>query len=372
MVNWEAVERLRARGWDWDRIADDSRVGYQAPRGVSDKGRALRSLYVRRARTASREEKPSEEKTNQRTQQKPKWTLARVGMLLTPLFAIWFLIAYLVPSPVGVFITAIPTLGLALAASAFLLAFGLLRSEKKWSTVFRGAVVSGIVLGLVLSAVFGIAGIIAGIPYVTPFTTPEPANFHHAANKLWTDDGTSSGKPVVFYFGSAACPYCSASSWAFVVALDRFGTLTGTAFDYSNPNDNPASIPETVMAGASLSSSHISLQVAETTYTGAITLPGFANGYQNAYYVAYDSGGSIPFFVIGGQYFTVGTIVNPVPLEGMSPAEVQSSIGAQSGPAWTAISPGADWMTAFILKVDGGQPASLLTGNVLSDYDQIS
>ena len=44
-----------ARAWDWDRIAEDSKVAYQAPRGVTDKGRALRTLYAKRARTASRE-----------------------------------------------------------------------------------------------------------------------------------------------------------------------------------------------------------------------------------------------------------------------------------------------------------------------------
>jgi hypothetical protein len=368
MVDWDRVEELRTKGWDWDRIADDDKVAYQAPRGVTDKGRALRTLYAKRARTASREAKTEEPKSSQRTDQKSKWTIARVGMLLTPLFAIWFIIAYFVPSPVGVFISAIPTLGLALAVSAFLLAFGLLRSEKKWSTVLRGAVASGIILGLVLSAVFGIGGLLAGYPTLTGVTSPEPNNFHKAANPLWTSDG----KPVYFFFGSAACPYCSASSWAMVVALERFGSLSGTSFDYSNPNDVYPNTPETVLANAQLSSSYISLQVAENTYNLQIILPGFANEYQNAYFVAYDSGGSIPFVVIGGQYFTVGTLVNPGELAGLSTAMVQNQIETQTGTAWTAISPAADWLTAFILKVDGGQPASLLVGNVLADYDQIS
>src|SRR5579859_2242188 len=207
MVDWDRVEELRTKGWDWDRVAEDSRVAYQAPRGVTDKGRALRTLYAKRARTASREPKAEGPRSTLRTDQKAKWTIARVGMLLTPLLAIWFVIAYSVPSPVGIFISAIPTLGLALAASAFLLAFGLLRSEKKWSTVFRGAVASGIILGLVLSAVFGIGGLLAGYPTLTPFHTPEPSNFNKVANPLWL----SGGKPVLFFFGSAACPYCSAS-----------------------------------------------------------------------------------------------------------------------------------------------------------------
>jgi Domain of unknown function (DUF929) len=376
MVDWDRVDELRNKGWDWDRIADDSKVGYQAPRGVTDKGRALRTLYAKRARTVSREAKEEEARPTKRTDQKAKWTIARVGMLLTPLFGIWFVIAYFVPSPVGIFINAIPDLGLALAGSAFLLAFGLLREQKKWTTVFRGAVAGGVVLGLVLSASFGIGGLLAGYPTLSAFTSPEPDGFSHVGNPMWT----SGGHPVYFFFGSAACPYCSASSWAMMVALERFGTLTGQYTATSNPGDVYPSTPEEVLASASLASNYITLQVAENTYTGSIILPGFANEYQNAYFVAYDSGGSIPFVVVGGQYFTVGTLVSPADLrvpEGGSgtpftPGQVISQIDAQSGQAWTAISPAADWITAFILKVDGGQPASLLTGNVLSDYDSIT
>jgi Domain of unknown function (DUF929) len=368
MVDWDRVEEFRNKGWDWDRIAEDPKIGYQAPRGVTDKGRALRSLYAKRARTASREPKPEEPKNSQRAGQKPPWTLARVGMLLTPLLAIWFVIAYFIPSPVGVFIPAIPDLGLALAAAAFLLAFGLLRTEKKWTTVFRGAVAAGIVLGLLLSAIFGIGGLLAGYPTLTGVTTGEPDNFHYAANALWK----SGGIPVYFFYGSAACPYCSASSWAQVVALERFGSLTSLSYAYSNPGDVYPNTPETVLASASLSSKYISLEVGETTYTGGITYAGFANEYQNAYVVAYDSGLSIPFVVIGGQYFTAQSLVDPQDLAGMSTGEVQSQISSQSGAAWSAISPAADWVTAYILKVDGGQPSKLLTGNVLSDYDSIT
>ena len=368
MVDWDRVEELRNKGWDWDRIAEDPKVGYQAPRGVTDKGRALRSLYAKRARTASREPKAEEPKTTQRGGQKPKWTIARVGMLLTPLFAIWFVIAYFIPSPVGVFLSAIPDLGIALAASAFLLAFGLLRSDKKWSTVFRGAVASGIVIGLLLSAVFGISGILLGYPTLTANCSGSQDNFKQCGNPLWTSDG----KPVYFFYGSAACPYCSASSWAMAYALEQFGGLTGIAYTYSSPTD-PAgpSTPETLLANAQLSSAYITLEVDESPYTPSIQLPGFNNEYQDAYFVAYDSGSGIPFVVIGGHFYDVGTLVEPSVLAGMTTTEVQNDIDSQGGQVWTAVSTAADWLIAFILQVDGGVPAKLLVGNVLTDYDDI-
>ncbi len=373
MVDWDRVQELRDKGWDWDRIADDPKVAYQAPRGVTDNGRALRALYAKRSRTASREPAATDEsRPGAKNVKKSSWSLARIGMILTPLFAIWFLIAFFIPSPVGVILSAIPTLALLLAVSAAVLAFGLLRSDRKWTSTLRGGLAAGIVLGLVIAGGAGIGGLLAGYPTLTGICSSQPDNFHGCGNALWTDTGSSSGKPVYFFFGSAACPYCSASSWAMLVALERFGTISGEYPDYSNPNDVYPDTPEMVLANAVLSSSYISLQVAENTYTGQIILPGFANEYQNAYFAAYDSGGSIPFVVIGGQYYTVGTLVNPADLSGMTTSEMQTDIESQSGAGWTAVSPAADWVTAFILKVDGGQPASLLTGNVLSDYDSIS
>lgn len=368
MVDWDRVEELRDKGWDWDRIAADPKIGYQAPRGVTDTGRALRTLYAKRARTAGRESKPESPKSGSRGAQKPKWSFARAGMLLTPLFGIWFPIAYFVPSPVGVFISAIPTLGIALAAAVFLLAFGLLRSAKKWTDVFRGAVAAGVVLGLVLAMVLGIAGLLAGLPFLTSIQSAEPDGFHHVANAQWS----TAGKPVFFFFGSAACPFCSASSWAMAVALERFGTLSGTYNDRSSLTDVYAGTPEIVLAGATLASNYISLEVTESTDDNSITLPGFANEIERAYFASYDSGGSIPFVVIGGWYFAVGTLVNPQALAGLDATQVQSQIDAQQGTGWNAISPAADWLTAYMLKADGGQPSSLLTGNVLTDYDQIS
>ncbi|HZY69921.1 MAG TPA: hypothetical protein VFF67_03685, partial [Thermoplasmata archaeon] len=54
MVDWEAVERLRSKGWDWDRIAGDAKVGFQADEGAGDPGRALRVLYYQRRSKAKR------------------------------------------------------------------------------------------------------------------------------------------------------------------------------------------------------------------------------------------------------------------------------------------------------------------------------
>ena len=38
---------------------------------------------------------------------------------------------------------------------------------------------------------------------------------------------TSGGKPEMLYIGAEYCPYCAAERWAMIVALSRFGTLSG-------------------------------------------------------------------------------------------------------------------------------------------------
>ena len=184
MVDWDQVDRLREKGWDWKRIAQDPKVGFHADPGVSDEGRALRALYYRRR---SREERKPSPKGSKRAAeeeaQKTTWTLARIGYLTTPLLAIWFVVAYFVPSPVGLILPAIPWLALGLAVVAFILAFGLWRAKgARWSKLYRHTVTYGIVTGLVL------VGVVAATAYLV-FGCP----FLPSASSLATQ--SASGQP---------------------------------------------------------------------------------------------------------------------------------------------------------------------------------
>ncbi|HZY70946.1 MAG TPA: DUF929 family protein, partial [Thermoplasmata archaeon] len=195
----------------------------------------------------------------------------------------------------------------------------------------------------------------AGCPSLSSNVTAEPGNWEKAANAAWT----SQGQPKVFFYGSIACPYCSASSWAIVFALQHFGVLTGTSYGYSNVNDNPSHIPETILAGSALQSSYVSWDVAESTNDNQITTPGVAGCTEQAFVSTYDNGGSIPFFVIGGTYIHTGSFVDPTQLAGMTTAQVQGQVSNQSGTAWNAISTPAWTLEAFLVKADGGVPTSV-------------
>ena len=355
MVDWELVERRRSKGWDWDRIAEDPKVDFHADEGAGDPGRALRALYYQRRSKAKR--KPGSDDGGAELDLEPekRWTVERVFAILVPLFAIWLVLAYVFPSPVGTFVSAFPWLLILLVVSLAVLGYGLLRSASRWNTGIRNSLIAGVVLGIVIAGSLGLAAVVSGCPTLTSASNGEPNSFSHVNNPMWADNGA----PVFFFYGSAACPYCSASSWAMVVALQAFGTLTGTYYDRSSPTDVYPNTPETVLSGAAYQSRWVSLEVAESTNDNAITSAATSGCVQSAYVSAYDNGGSIPFVVIGGQYYHVGAMVNPGSLQGLNATQVQGQIDAQSGTAWNAISPTAYLLEAFMVKANGGQPSNV-------------
>lgn len=369
MVDWDQVERRRSKGWDWDRIAEDPKVDFHADDSAGDPGRALRALYYQRRSKSKRKPTGPEGGSQLELEPEKRWTLVRVMAILTPLFGLWFLLALVIPSPVGTYVPAIPDLVLAFLLVAFILGYALLRTTDRWNATIRNSVVIGCVLGLVVAGGFGIFAVVNGCPTLTSSTSGEPDSFLHAANSQWSDNGAV----VFFFYGSAACPYCSASSWAMAMALESFGTLTNTYYSYSSPTDAAGpSTPEIVLANAVYQSKYVSFEVAESTYNLTIESPATTGCIQSAFVSAYDGGGSIPFNVVGGQYIHVGDFVSPSPLHGMSTAEVQGQIDNQSGAAWNAISPQAYYLEAFFCKADGSAPSGVCSSaSVAGDLSQI-
>jgi hypothetical protein len=374
MVDWDRVEELRSKGWDWDRIAADSKVGFHPDSSVQDPGRALRGLYHRqRSRAGRRGDQPAAPNPKKLKEQKEsQWTLARIGYLATPILALWLLFAYVAPSPVGLVLPAFPWLALGTAVAAFILLFGLWRtSGPRWSKPFRTTLVWGVVLGLVVSGVIALTGtLLFGCPYLPPQSalatqsasgtgsgSAQVAPWLSGNMRAWQDDG----RPVVFFYGASWCPYCSAGSWAVYKALSEFGNVTpsnsaGAALYYSDPNDVYASTPEIVLSfvAANYSSQWVSLQTAE--YVGSPsghTFPGTSNCYQSAYVGAY-SGGSIPFLTVNGQYIHGGSqLVYPQDLStwaGSGASTVLTSLQTESGAAWTAVQFQSYWVMAFLAK----------------------
>jgi thiol-disulfide isomerase/thioredoxin len=250
-------------------------------------------------------------------------------------------------------------------------------------------VIVGVVIGLIFAGLVGIVGsLVYGCPYLPP-----PSSVGSIDGSGWHGGGNlpkweSGGKPVLYYFGATWCPYCSASSWALWKALVEFGSLSGATFtDYSSLTDVYAGTPEVDFANAQLSNSPIDFQVSE--YAGGVdgTPPTTSTCFQLAYVTAY-SGGSIPFYVIGGQYVHGGsTLIDPNLLvnwtESRNPggdAAMKNSVQGETGVPWNVVQDQAWWMMAMLAKSCGQTPAQLSStyhwnsttvSAVTTDYGQL-
>jgi len=380
MVDWDRVQELRSKGWDWSDIAKDPKVGFHPEASAGDPARALRALYHRTGRRtaqasaeAAAAKKPSKEATER------KWTLTRVGYLGVPAIGVWFLLAFVAPSPIGLLLPAIPYLALALAGFAFVLSYALWRKTegRRWTTTYRNTVIGGVVVGVVLAGAIGLAGsVVFGCPYLPPASTlsDQGQGWNTGPLPLWQENG----KPVVFFYGATWCPYCSASSWAVYKALTAFATVSNVQVSHSSLSDVYKGTPEVVISSLQLGPKNgngpaVALQAAEDTSGVADTLPATSTCYQQAYVSSYANG--IPFVVLNGQQVHIGTLVDPAGLEpwnyanytnGTGPDVVLGQVNSESGAAWTAVQTAAWWMITWIAK-DLGYSSSTVT-TLKNDY----
>jgi len=399
MVDWERVEELRAKGWEWREIAADPKVGFRPDASAGDPGRTLRALYRRVGRRAA----PPVDKRGPMGGPAPergrRWSLVRIGYFLVPVVGLWLLLAYFVPSPIGVLVPAIPYLGLALAGAAVLLIYGLRRATpgQRWSTVLRNTVIGGVLAGLVLAGTIGLVNLVVfGCPYLPPASseTPVPASpgWAQVPARAWQDNG----RPVVYFYGAVWCPYCSASSWAIWKALTELGSVTGapTSYSFGAPEPFPYT-PEMVLAALQMGSSHsyppaVAFQASEYTGSQDAVGPGTSSCYQSAYVSAY-SGGSLPFVVIDGQYVhAMNTLVDPTYLTTWAnganggASAVEHSVASETGAPWTGV--GTEtiqnqccWVLALVARSLGTSVpvlsseygwSSAVTSEVWSDFNQ--
>ncbi len=190
-------------------------------------------------------------------------------------------------------------------------------------------------------------------------------------------DGTLApvdGKPRVLYVGAEYCPFCAAERWAMVVALSRFGTFSNLGQTASAPA--PEAYPNTSTLsfhGATFTSTTVSFTGVETqtnqvkngSYTKLDSLTAadekIFKKYDYAPYVSSDSGGSIPFVLIGGKYLISGASYDPTVLQGKTHAQIASALKDANSDISKAIVGTANVITAAICAVTGGKPAAVCT-----------
>jgi hypothetical protein len=144
-------------------------------------------------------------------------------------------------------------------------------------------------------------------------------------------------------------------------------------FIQSNPGDTPPSIPGVNLVEVNFTSAYLSFDPLIGSVDTTITLPAASSCSQQFYISAYDTGGSIPFIAIDGQYLYVGTLVDPTALEGYTPQQIWGQLLNETQPAWGAISPSMYMIEALVVKSNVGQPTSVATNpNVAALLAQIT
>lgn len=356
MVDWERVERLRSKGVDWEAIASDPKVNYTAPEGVEDSGRALKTLFYTRKSGRNRSGKKRSDAPKPTFSGRFKDFLVPGGQGILVVGLVWFAMAYYV-SYVGVLTPAIPYVLIVVAVGAAFLAIGLVLGTARIGDTWKKPLALGLVVGLVVSGSIALAGVSLGIPNLSRVTQGEPGGWESETprNALWENNNL----PVVFYMGSIACPFCSASSWAFQAALQNVGTLAGTQYGTSNPQDSYPNTPEVEFLSVTFESNYISLDVKEGGDASSLTVMPALTLVERAYVSTYDSSGSIPFFVVGGIYMHPNSLIaNPGILQGISPqqmAHIMSQGNTNTGndlSIYQTIHEQQLYFEAYIVKID--------------------
>jgi thiol-disulfide isomerase/thioredoxin len=202
-----------------------------------------------------------------------------------------------------------------------------------------------------------------GVPPQPPNVSPLPAG---------TPPVEQDGKPVVLYYGAEYCPYCAVERWPIVVALSRFGTFEGLASTTSPPA--PAPLPNTptvTFHGSTYTSEHLVFSSVETHTRDRAPL-GTPSPLQQRLFDTYNveqitgTSGSIPFVMIGNRYAWAGSRYDPGVLENKTFDEIVAALRDPSTEVAQAIGGAANFITAMICELTGGEPAEVCTSEVIA------
>ncbi|MEJ2776397.1 DUF929 family protein [Sulfolobaceae archaeon RB850M] len=160
------------------------------------------------------------------------------------------------------------------------------------------------------------------------------------------------GKPVIIFVGAEWCPYCGAEMWAFIIALERFGNISGLEYMLSSSTDVYPNTPTFTIVNVTYQSPY--LYLLEYEYQNRNHQP-LQSIPANIYQLWQNLGrGSIPFVYVSGLYYQVGSTVNPSLLSGKNWSYVFQQLHNLSSPIAKEIYASANLLTAeFCIATDG-------------------
>ncbi|EZQ02239.1 MULTISPECIES: DUF929 family protein [Acidianus] len=176
------------------------------------------------------------------------------------------------------------------------------------------------------------------------------------------------GKPVIIFIGAEWCPYCNAESWALLIALERFGNITGLQYMESSSSDIFPNTHGFSFTNVNYSSKYISFleyEYQDRNYQPLQPVP------QNIYKLWMNlTHGSIPFIYIAGHFYQAGSNIYPGILAGKNWTYIISQISNKSSPIAKAIYTSANILTAMICQADGNHPSYVCDQELIQHIEQ--
>ncbi|HEY8801879.1 MAG TPA: DUF929 family protein [Candidatus Dormibacteraeota bacterium] len=177
------------------------------------------------------------------------------------------------------------------------------------------------------------------------------------------------GLPEVFYYGAEYCPYCAAERWPIIIALSRFGTLSGLKTTTSSSTDVYPNTPTFTFHNATYTSQYVDFQSVETTDRDRNPLES-PTAAQQALVSKYDTSGSIPFIDLGNRYASSGAMYLPDVLSGMTWQAIADSLAQPSSAQAKAILGSANLITAAVCKLTADQPSTVCSSTSIQAIEK--
>jgi len=181
-------------------------------------------------------------------------------------------------------------------------------------------------------------------------------------------------KPEVLYVGAEFCPYCAAERWALVVALSRFGTLSGLGTMQASSSGAFSNVQTFTFATATYKSRYIAFVPRErysdqqnsagTAFSDFQKLDPAETSLFNHVDTTARTGqpkGTLPFVDLANRYVSAGAAFSPAVLTGLSRNEIAAALTDPKDPVTQAIVASANELSAEICAIDGQQPSSVCT-----------
>ena len=171
---------------------------------------------------------------------------------------------------------------------------------------------------------------------------------------------TNDGEPEVLFVGGEYCPFCGVTRWSMIIALSRFGNLTGLEYMLSSATDVNANTPTFTFANSNYTSPYISLVSVEHWDRSDNVYQPLTAG-EESLITQYDSSGSIPFIDFANQYSIVGAVggLGAIDLSGMNWTQVVTQLNTPSSPTAQAIVGEANYFISAICSIDSQRPSSV-------------